>query len=219
MQGHIRSLVLLAVLWPTASMAQSDGPSPASVEALVPGLVSVADSACASVTRRTGTTAHRLDRSAVQALSDIDQMGEGADPAAVRSRLDKLADEVGSLDAFPMLRLHFLLGYLAGREGKVQQQAYHRAYALALTQVIEKNGRGESEEHALHPCLIANEYDWLRFRAGIDNPGEQALVNSGQHHYDVYHANPGDAEATILFDVTDMIEETEHALSSGPPLR
>jgi hypothetical protein len=217
MQGHIRSFIFLALLCPLASMAQSDGPSPESVEALVPGLVSVADAACASVTTRTDTTAHDLDRSAVQALSDIDQMGDDADPAAVRSRLDKLADEVGPLDAFPMLRLHFLLGYLAGREGNVQQQAYHRAYALALTQVIEKNGHGESEEHALRPCLIANEYDWLQFRAGIDNPGDQALVNSGQYHYDVYHADLGDAKATIYFDVTDMIEQTEHALSSGTP--
>lgn len=215
MQGHVRSFLLFALLWPQASMAQSDGPSPESVEALVPGLVSVADAACASVTTRTDATAHGLDRSAMQAMSDIDQMGEDADPAAVRSRLDKLAGEVGPLDAFPMLRLHFLLGYLAGREGNVQQQTYHRAYALALTRVIEKDGRGESEEHALHPCLVANEYDWLRFRAGIDNPGDQALVNSRQHHYDAFHPDLGDAKATIYFDVTDMIEETEHALSPG----
>jgi hypothetical protein len=217
LKRNLRRLAFLILALTFSCAAQQAEPDPEEVRAMVPALVPVAEKACADMTSRKDLSAHELDRAAVQALSDMDRMDQDHDLGAIRVRLARLVDEVGDIDSFPLLRLHFLLGYLAGEDGNIKQQAYHRAFALALTRVMEKDGIGQTEAMAIHPCLIANEYDWLRFRAGIEQPGTQALQSSSGRHYDVITSRaPDGQEAAVYFDVSEMMEQAQRRFQTVP---
>lgn len=200
----------LAMLAPVAS--QGAEPDPAEVTGMVPALVPVADKACSYATSRVDLSSQDLDRAAMLALSDIERMDQARDLPGIRVRLSRFKDEVGGIDDFPSLRLQLFLGYLAGRDGDIKQQAYHRAYALALTQVMEKNGMGETAARAIRPCLVINEYDWIHFRAGMERPGSQGLQSIDGRSYDVLEAKgPRGKAASVYFDVTEMMQQAGHA--------
>lgn len=217
MKRLIHCVVFVVLAASISSIVLAGEPGPDEVRSMVPALIPVAEKACSDVTARPGISAHGIDHAAVEALSDIAKLDQQKQVPAIRARLAELQTQIGEIDTLPLLSLHFLLGYLAGNEGNTRQQAYHRAYAIALTQVMERNGTGKTPAQAIRPCLVANEYDWLKFRANLGQPNSQGLQSAGDRLYDVMRlAGPDGKKIAIYFDVTQMMEQTERNLESKP---
>lgn len=192
--------------WFATNTAFATEPDPAAVRALVPELLPVAAEACAGVAQRTDMSSHEIDRAAMTALAKIDDLG--VDASSIDAVLSALQTDIGDIKALPLLRMQFVLGHLSGLKGDVQQQTWHRAYALALTQAMEAQGQGQDMAHAIRPCLIANEYDWLHLRAGYEDIVSQGLVSEHGQHYDVMTVQgPGNGQVKFYFDISDMMQQ------------
>jgi hypothetical protein len=210
MNAKLTSSIFLALSLLFANSAQGQ-------ETSIDGgdMSSIAEEACRAVSVNAAHSVYELDNAIMQALTEIElalEKPDGVDKA--RKRLAELGNEIGPIDRIPKLRMHFLLGYLAGKEGDLNKQQWHRRFAVALTNVMEKNGMGESPDRALRPCLVSNEYDWLKFRAELGRPDSQGLQLHKDRSFDVFEYKK--ENRSIYFDVTEIIAIKSDTTVSPP---
>jgi hypothetical protein len=200
------TVALLAGFWARAGSAEQ----PSAVDE---DLRTVAEQACKSVVQNPNLSADQIDHAMMETLFAAEQAMSSKDGAGkALEMLDALQQKIGPIDALPKIRMQFMLGELAGAKGDTEKQAWHRKYAIALTQFMEENGTGESAGSAINPCLTSNEYDWLQFRARLGQPDSQALVPMKGRSYDVFTFKQD--KRTVYFDITDIMTSSMRVLES-----
>jgi hypothetical protein len=200
------TVALLAGFWARAGSAEQ----PSAVDE---DLRTVAEQACKSVVQNPNLSADQIDHAMMETLFAAEQVMSSKDGAGKALEiLDALQQKIGPIDALPKIRMQFMLGELAGAKGDTEKQAWHRKYAIALTQFMEENGTGESAGSAINPCLTSNEYDWLQFRARLGQPDSQALVPMKGRSYDVFTFKQD--KRTVYFDITDIMTSSMRVLES-----
>lgn len=201
------TIALLAGFWASVGSAETQ-PAPSDED-----LRTVAEQACKSVVQNQDLSADQIDRQAMETLFAAETaMSSKGGVTEAQKLLDTLQQKIGPIDAFPKIRMQFMLGALAGAKGDADKQAWHRKYAVALTHFMEENGTGESAESAVNPCLTSNEYDWLQFRAELGQPDSQALVPIKERSYDVFTFKQ--EKRTVYFDITDIMASSMRVLES-----
>lgn len=185
------------------------------VQALIPTLMPVAAKARDGIVNHPRLASFEIEAIMRETVKKATGVMKGPnDVSAARAILAPLEQTIGPLRQLPLFELHRLLGYLAGLEGKSDEQNYHRAYSVALLLSIDKSGNGTSPESAYRVVMIVEEYDWFAAQRGLKQQTRVAREMNGRK-YDVWTARiDSGEERQIYFDVTGMQESAARVLNA-----
>ncbi len=210
-----RALLLAAAL--TAFPALADAGDEAlsrQIAERVPALAERAQSACRAVVDPDRPAPVEIERAIHEAGDAVSRaVTSDATVSAAEPLLAELAMRVGDLDTVPSLTLHQLRNALAASGGDTARVIEGRAFVFALLQHIDRSGDGRTPATAWHPCLIGNEYAFVRQVLGAHGITEQTRVHEGERHYDRLTLAMADGSAReVYFDVTDLYRRNAEVL-------
>jgi len=197
------SLVLIAGLSP--ALAGAAAPAPAAASAPTPQDLAFARTSCDGAARHPTLAPVEIDmavRDTIAAIEDTVRSAEDLDKAG--PLLDAPQARVGDLDAVPSTELQLLRATLAAQSGDEVARMRYRTLSTALFTVLVGDGDGTTPETAFKPCLIPNEYAFVRRVLQAEVTG-QSLVHVEDRHYDRLEVTfPDGTKRGFFFDVTEL---------------
>ena len=211
-----RTLLLAAALtaaFPALTNAGDDALT-RQVAERVPALAERARTACRSVVAPDRPAPLKIERAIHEAGDAMSRaVTSDATVSAAEPLLSDLASRVGDLDTVPSLSLHQLRNALAASAGDTARVIEGRAFVLALLQHIDRSGDGRTPATAWQPCLVGNEYVFVRQVLGTHGITGQALLHEGGRQIDrLTLAMPDGSARDVYFDVTDLYRRNADAL-------
>ena len=204
MHTFLRSaLVITALLVSVAANGQT------AVDLLIPNLLPIAAKSRETVVNHPTLAAFEVEHTIRDAVSKAAKsLTESPnDTSKARSCLTPLEEKIAPLRTIPLVELHFLLAKLAELEQKVEEQNYHRAFALALFVTLNRSGNGTSPETAYRIVMIAEEYDWFGFMQQRWKRKTRVAKDINGKKFDIWTAvSPTGEEREIYFDASAMGE-------------
>lgn len=189
------------------------------VDALTPTLLPVAAQARERVLNHPTLAAFEIEQTIKDAVAKASsQIKSPKDAPAARAELALLEQtlNMGPLREIPLIDLHKLMAAIAGAEGNSQEQAYHRAYSIALFMTINRSGDGKTPQTARRIVMIAEEYDWFWFAQQVVQRKARVAKTIDGRMYDIWTATMvnGGTEIELYFDASAMANSTTRVLST-----
>ena len=204
MRTFLRStLIIAALLVCVAVNAQT------AVDLLIPNLLPIASNSRNAVVNHPTLAAFEVEHTIRDAVSKAAKsLAEFPnDTSKARSFLTPLEEKIAPVGTIPLVQLQFLLAKLAELEQKVEEQNYHRAFALALFVTLNRSGNGSTPETAYRIVMIAEEYDWFGFMQQRWTRKTRVAKDINGKKFDIWTAvSPTGEEREIYFDASAMGE-------------
>ena len=209
--------LLLVVALTAASPVLADAADDALARQIaerVPALAERAERACRAVVAPDRPAPVEIEQAIRETGDAVSRtVTSDATVSAAEPLLSELATRIGDLDTVPSLSRHQLRNALAASAGDTARVIEGRAFVLALLQHIDRSGDGRAPATAWQPCLVGNEYTFVRQVLGTHGITGQALLHEGGRQIDrLTLAMPDGSTRDVYFDVTDLYRRNADAL-------
>lgn len=167
---------------------------------LIPAVLPKACKAREAVIAHPTLPSYEIDQQIRTALQKAKE--EFRSPQETLAKLRSLETALGPLQEIPSVELHQLLGALAGMEQRLQDQQYHRAYALALMLCLSRTGNGLTPETAYKVVLVSEEYSWFFMNQQQLTRLSRIARTLQDRRYDIWTVRYNDGrEGQLYFDI------------------
>ena len=176
-------------------------PSSAQVQSLIPSLYSLAVEARQANFSHPSLAAYEISWKVDQAIKELSAFVKGPQdaPRGIET-LDKLTKELGPLKRIAHYDLHRTLAWLSADLGKTDEQAYHRAFGVALLMAFANTGDGKSPDTAYHIMSVREEYVWFEANRSTIQPISRVAKEINGTTHDVWTIrNPQNQQEGLLY--------------------
>jgi Domain of unknown function (DUF4919) len=190
------------------------------VQAYIPTLVPVAENSRAAVLTHPKLAAFEIEFMIRDAIKKVGEVVKGPQDAQKGlDVLEKLTDELGPLKTVAHHDLHRNLAFLKGDLGQTEEQAYHRAFGVAMLIAFSKTGDGKSHETAYKIISVREEYVWFEANRSTVQATKRISKTFNDRTHDVWTVkNPTTGqESTMYFDAGDMGASATRVLAARLP--
>jgi hypothetical protein len=157
-------------------------------------------------------------RDAVRKAQVAMSNGAGDASSAARAILDRLEQPIGPLREIPDGPLQLLLARIAKSEGKLDEEAYHREYATALLNSVDRSGVGLDPLSAMRVVMIQEEYNWFAAMQAQLKPSARTIRQIDGHIFDVWTATlTSGGTREVYFDSGPMQDSLRRVLMARKP--